>query len=41
MYAFGISSADPDVMMRNHDLVVEAGGNAAVININSVGYGGM
>jgi 3-oxoisoapionate-4-phosphate decarboxylase len=28
-------------MMRNHDLVLEAGGNAAVININSIGYGGM
>lgn len=41
MYAFGISSADPDVMMRSHDLVVEAGGNAAVVNINSIGYGGM
>lgn len=41
MYAFGISSADPDVMMRNHDLVAEAGGNAAVVNINSIGYGGM
>lgn len=41
MYAFGISSADPDQMMRNHDLVVAAGGSAAVININSVGYGGM
>jgi len=41
MYAFGISSADPDQMMSNHDLVVEAGGNAAVININSIGYGGM
>ncbi|WBU52640.1 3-oxo-isoapionate-4-phosphate decarboxylase OiaX [Paracoccus sp. SCSIO 75233] len=41
MYAFGISSADPDTMMRNHDMVVEAGGNAAVININSIGYGGM
>lgn len=41
MYAFGISSADPDVMMRNHDMVVAAGGNAAVININSIGYGGM
>ncbi len=41
MYAFGISSADPDVMMRNHDMVVEAGGNAAVININSIGIGGM
>jgi ribulose 1,5-bisphosphate carboxylase large subunit-like protein len=41
MYAFGISSADPDEMMRNHDCVVEAGGNAAVININSIGFGGM
>jgi ribulose-bisphosphate carboxylase large chain len=41
MYAFGISSADPDVMMRNHDLVRSHGGNAAVININSIGYGGM
>ena len=40
MYAFGISHADPDVMLRNHDLVAEAGGNAAVININSIGYGG-
>jgi 3-oxoisoapionate-4-phosphate decarboxylase len=41
LYAFGISSADPDTMMRNHDAVVAAGGAAAVININSVGYGGM
>jgi 3-oxoisoapionate-4-phosphate decarboxylase len=41
MYAFGISHADPDEMMRNHDLVVKAGGNCAVININSVGFGGM
>jgi ribulose-bisphosphate carboxylase large chain len=40
MYAFGISHADPDEMLRNHDLVVEAGGNAAVVNINSVGFGG-
>ena len=40
MYAFGISHADPDVMMRNHDTVADAGGNAAVININSIGYGG-
>ena len=40
MYAFGISHVDPDVMMRNHDIVAEAGGNAAVININSIGYGG-
>ncbi|MDP0929347.1 ribulose-bisphosphate carboxylase large subunit family protein [Paracoccus onubensis] len=41
MYAFGISSADPDRMMRNHDLVADAGGNAAVVNINSIGIGGM
>ena len=41
MYAFGISSADPDTMLRNHDLVAEAGGNAAVVNINSIGHGGM
>lgn len=41
MYAFGISSADPDVMMRNHDMVLAAGGTAAVVNINSIGHGGM
>ncbi len=41
LYAFGISSADPDVMMRNHDTVLRAGGAAAVININSIGHGGM
>ena len=41
MYAFGISHADPDVMMRNHDLVLKAGGNCAVVNINSIGFGGM
>ncbi|MGO4339480.1 3-oxo-isoapionate-4-phosphate decarboxylase OiaX [Labrys sp. KB_33_2] len=41
MYAFGISHSDPDEMMRNHDIVVRAGGNAAVININSVGLGGL
>lgn len=40
MYAFGISHADPDEMMRNHDIVAEAGGNCAVININSIGFGG-
>jgi ribulose-bisphosphate carboxylase large chain len=41
MYAFGISNADPEQMARNADLVAEAGGNAAVVNINSVGFGGM
>jgi ribulose-bisphosphate carboxylase large chain len=41
MYAFGISHADPEEMVRNHDLVAESGGNAAVVNINSVGFGGL
>ncbi len=41
MYAFGISSADPETMLRHHDIVADAGGNAAVININAIGYGGM
>ncbi|WP_259668778.1 MULTISPECIES: 3-oxo-isoapionate-4-phosphate decarboxylase OiaX [unclassified Rhizobium] len=41
MYAFGISHADPDEMMRNHDIVAAAGGNCAVVNINSIGFGGM
>ena len=41
MVAFGISHTDPDEMMRNHDLVLEAGGNCAVVNIQSIGMGGM
>jgi ribulose-bisphosphate carboxylase large chain len=41
MYAWGISDIDPDQMMRNHDLVVQAGGNCAVINIHSIGMGAM
>lgn len=41
MYAWGISTTDPDEMMRNHDLVLRAGGNCAVININSIGMGAM
>jgi 3-oxoisoapionate-4-phosphate decarboxylase len=41
MYAFGISHADPDEMMRNHDVVADAGGNCAVVNINSIGMGGL
>jgi ribulose 1,5-bisphosphate carboxylase large subunit-like protein len=41
MYAFGISHSDPEQMLRNHDIVAAAGGNAAVININSVGFGGL
>jgi ribulose-bisphosphate carboxylase large chain len=39
MYAWGISAADPDEMMRNHDVVAKAGGNCAVVNINSIGMG--
>jgi 3-oxoisoapionate-4-phosphate decarboxylase len=41
MYAWGISAIDPDAMMRNHDIVLKAGGNCAVININSIGMGAM
>jgi 3-oxoisoapionate-4-phosphate decarboxylase len=41
MYAWGISASDPDDMMRNHDIVLKAGGNCAVININSIGFGAM
>jgi 3-oxoisoapionate-4-phosphate decarboxylase len=41
MYAWGISATDPDEMMRNHDTVLKAGGNCAVININSIGFGAM
>jgi 3-oxoisoapionate-4-phosphate decarboxylase len=41
MYAFGISHADPDEMMRNHDMVLNAGGNCAVVNIHSIGFGGL
>ena len=41
MYAFGLSSIDPDEMMRRHDIVAAAGGTAAVVNINSIGMAGM
>lgn len=36
-----LSSADPDRMMRDHDHVFRRGGNAAVINIGSIGPGAM
>ncbi len=39
MYAFNISGADPERIVRDHDIVAEAGGNA-VICINAVGFGG-
>lgn len=41
MYAFNISSADPEQMLRDHDVVANAGGNAAVVSIQSVGFAGM
>ncbi|WP_156381648.1 3-oxo-isoapionate-4-phosphate decarboxylase OiaX [Aurantimonas sp. Leaf443] len=41
MMAFGITATDPDEMLRNHDIVLAAGGNAAVVNINSIGPGAM
>ena len=41
MYAWGISSTDPDEMMRKHDVVIKHGGNCAVVNINSIGFGAM
>ncbi|MDZ4696854.1 MAG: 3-oxo-isoapionate-4-phosphate decarboxylase OiaX [Deltaproteobacteria bacterium] len=41
MYAFGLSSADPDLMLRHHDLIADAGGTGALVNINSVGFAGM
>jgi ribulose-bisphosphate carboxylase large chain len=41
MYAWGISATDPDEMMRNHDIVLKHGGNCAVINIKSIGFGAM
>lgn len=39
MYAWGISATDPDEMMRNHDVIMKHGGNCAVVNINSIGFG--
>ena len=41
MYAFNISSANPERMVRDHDIVAKAGGNAAVICINAVGLAGL
>ena len=41
MVAFNISSDDPEEMLRNHDIVADAGGNAAVVCLNAVGFGGL
>ncbi|GAA3546022.1 ribulose-bisphosphate carboxylase large subunit family protein [Nonomuraea rosea] len=37
MYAFNISD-EPDRMLRNHDLVVAAGGTCVMVNLNVVGF---
>jgi len=37
MYAFNISSDDPEAMVRGHDTVVAAGGNAVMVSIAQVG----
>jgi len=41
MYAWGITATDPDEMLRRHDIVADAGGTAAVVNINSIGMSGL
>lgn len=37
MYAFNISSDDPEIMVRGHDTVVAAGGTAVMVSIAQVG----
>ncbi|MEV4115736.1 RuBisCO large subunit C-terminal-like domain-containing protein [Nonomuraea sp. NPDC049695] len=37
MYAFNISD-EPDRMLRNHDMVVAAGGTCVMVNLNIVGF---
>lgn len=37
MYAFNISD-EPDRMLRNHDMVVAAGGTCVMVNLNVVGF---
>jgi 3-oxoisoapionate-4-phosphate decarboxylase len=41
MYAFNVSCTDPEVMVRRHDLVLEAGGSCVLVNINQVGLAGL
>ncbi|WP_139365070.1 ribulose-bisphosphate carboxylase large subunit family protein [Litchfieldia alkalitelluris] len=40
MYAFNITG-DIDELKRNHDLVVNAGGNCVMVSINSIGIAGL
>ena len=37
MFAFNISSDNPDTIRRNHDAVVEAGGTCVMVSLNQVG----
>lgn len=37
LYAFNISAADVDELLRNHDLVAEAGGTCVMVSVNHVG----
>lgn len=41
MFAFNISSDDPETLACNHDLVLAASGNCVMVNINHVGYAGV
>lgn len=41
MYAFGLSSTDLDEMLRRQEYITQAGGNAAVVNIVSIGPGAL
>ena len=39
LFAYNVSSDDPDTMRRNVDAVVEAGGTCAMVSLNQVGLG--
>lgn len=39
MFAFNISSDDPDTIRRNHDLVLAAGGTCVMASLNQIGLG--
>lgn len=40
MYAFNITG-DIDELRRNHDMVVQAGGNCVMVSMNSIGFAGL
>lgn len=41
MFAFNISADDPETLVRNHDIVLAAGGTCVMVSINHIGYGGI